>query len=308
MDIKKALSTASFFTFFLTSCSSAMLITVPERPVSSWHSAWDGKLIVVGKSPPAPLVLRLAKPGLLASASSVLAAQKDTPVACPSVMTHVNKTLAEQFNKAAPYLAICAFAVQCAHLFSRAQAQPQISPAVLAQLTPNERRLHALLQENEQLKKHLKGAAWQAVFSLAMLNPKFNESYEFLQNANDARKATDLLDPHRRASALAHLSNRFISKAKLFASTQLSKLLVSAYRWASPDTAHPSIKKSAIDLLAIASIYTVMAPQIVNFCTQPNGLVATMAREKALCAYNFLPVNLKYRLLTLKNWWNSFST
>lgn len=294
MNIKKALSTASFFAFFLTSSSSAMLITVPERSVLPAHHSSQA-LAMVGSTPKVqPLTLRLQT------------SQLPVPIVpAVSSFTHLNKAVAEQFNKAAPYLAVCAFAVQYAIQFSRS-SQLHVSPQTLARLTPNEQRLHAILQKNEEIKQKLKNIGWQAIFSLALLNSKFSESYEFLQTANDARIAIHLVDPSVRASALNHLQGRFIARASSFVSAQLSKLLLFAYRCASPPVTHPTVAKTVIDVAATASIY-IVSPIIVNRCTQPHGLVAIMAREKAFSAYNYLPNTLKYRLLALKNWLKGYS-
>lgn len=271
-----------------------MLMTVPERHTSPEDHG--SQALIVGSTPKMqPVIFHLQNPQLPA------------PIAPASTaLTHLNKAVAEQFNKAAPYLAVCAFAAQYAAThFSRGQ-QLHVSPQILARLTPNEKRLYAILQENEQMKKEWKNMGWQALFSLAMLHPKFNESYEFLQNTNDVHIAKNLLDPHVRVAASRHLQGRFIAKANSFVSAQLSKLLLLAYRYLNPPIPHPTIAKTVIDIAAATSIY-IASPIIVNRCTRPDGLVAIMAREKALTAYNYLPDILKYRLIALKNWFKGYS-
>lgn len=312
MDIQKTLLATSFFVFCSFNSVLPMLVTVP--PQSAMQAQQEFQLSIAPHHiHHRPMILRLREAQMSAAPSSVTTLQVAPPTlslpANPSspllanALTNLNKEMVAQFNKAAPYLAICAFAVQYAQIFNQRQ-QLSIPPQVLANLTPDQLQLYTLTQENEHLKQRLKSMGWHTMFSLAMRHPEFNSSYESLEAENDVRNAINLLNPALRYSALQHLTNRYMSQVKSFAIAQMSKLLVSAYRYISPNTAHPSAAKTTIDLVAIASIYTLISPQIVGYCSQPNGIVATFAREKTLHAYNYLPETIKQKLLTFKNWWD----
>lgn len=223
-----------------------------------------------------------------------------------NALSHLNKEAVTQFNKVAPYLAICAVALRYSEIFNQRQ-QGIMTPQALAYLTPDQKRLYTLMQENTQLKERLKATGWQFLFSLAMLNPEFNRTYESIETLNDARNAINIFDPAHGPVALQHLTNRYVGKLKTCAISQMSKLLVLAYRRLIPQAAHPSLAKTALDVMAITSINTVISPLIVNHCTQPQGVVALFAREKALGVYNYFPETIKQKLVHLKNWFNQLS-
>jgi hypothetical protein len=317
MNIQKTLLTTSFFVFCFFNSVLPMLVTVPSQ--QSMQAQQEFQLSIAphhNHIHPQPMILRLRDTHMPAPQSPETTLQPvQSTVSSPAnssypwhvtALTNLNKEVVAQFNKAAPYLAVCAFAVQYAQIFNSRQPAP-VSPQAIANLTPGQQRLHTLLQENDQLKQRLKSISWHALFSLALLHPKFNNSYESLETANDVRNALNLLNPALRYSALQHLTNRYMSKVKSFAIAQMSKLLMSVYRHMSPNTAHPSAAKTTIDLVAMASIYAVISPQIVGYCSQPNGVVATFAREKTLHAYNYLPETVKQKLLAFKNWCDQIS-
>lgn len=317
MNIQKTLLATTFFVFSFFNSVLPMLVTVPSQ--QSMQAQQELQLSIAPHHNhiyPQPMILRLRDAHMPAPQSPETTLQPvQSTVSLPAnssypwhviAVTNLNKEVVAQFNKAAPYLALCAFAVQYAQIFNSRQPAP-VLPQAIANLTPGQQRLHTLLQQNEQLKQRLKSIGWHALFSLALLHPKFNNSYESLETANDVRNALNLLNPALRYSALQHLTNRYMSKVKSFAISQMSKFLVSAYRCISPNTAHLSVAKTTIDLMAMVSINAIISPLIVNYCAQPNGIVATLAREKTLHAYNYLPETVKQKILSIKNWWNEFS-
>lgn len=313
MNIQKILLAASFFVFCIFNSVLSMLVNIPPQQAMQAQQQFQLSIAPHHIHHPQTMILRLRDaqipqpPQIVIGAMATTLPVSNTP-ATPfftNALTNLNKEVMAQFNKAAPYLAICAFAVQYAQIFNQRQQLP-IGP-VVAGLTPGQHRLYTLMQENEHIKRQLKSLSWNALFALAMQHPEFNSSYESLETENDARNAINLLNPSLRYSALQHLTNRYVSKMKSLAIAHISKLFVSVYRYVSPNSAHPSAIKTTIDLVAIASIYAVISPQIVGYCTKPNGIVATFAREKTLHAYNYLPETVKQKLLTFKNWWDQIS-
>lgn len=315
MNIQKTLLATYFFALFSFN-SFPMLVTVPPQHAMQAQQEFQLSIAPHHLHHPQPMILRLRDaqmpvpqpPQIIIGSVPTTLSVSNTPASplFKNALTNLNKEMVAQFNKAAPYLALCAFAVHYAQIFNQRQ-QVAIPLQALASLTPGERRLYTLMQENEHLKQRLKSISWHALFSLAMQHPEFNSSYESLEAENDVRNAISLLNPALRYSALQHLTNRYMSRVKSFAIAQMSKFLVSAYRCISPNTAHPSVAKTTIDLVALASINTVLSPLIVNYCTQPNGVVATLARERSLRVYNYLPETVKQKLLIIKNWWNQLS-
>ncbi|GMU19533.1 MAG: hypothetical protein AMXMBFR12_07250 [Candidatus Babeliales bacterium] len=309
MNCNKIVLTSSFFLVISFNFVRPMMISVPA-PVAvqptqdalmhmSMHHIHRPELHTLRLRETQFQLIRAAAPTPPEPVTLPVSATSQPSPGLANALSYLNKEAVEHFNKAAPYLALCAFVAQYAVMFNQRQ-QPPISAQALANLCPAEQRLHAILQENEQIKKRLKAMGWQALFSFALLNPRFNESYEELQTQDDMRQALNVLNPTLRAAALNHLVNRCIAKAKTFATAHISKLLLLAYRCISPNTAHPSLSKTAVDVIAMASIYTFIGPQIVNSCTSHNGPVAIMARENALRAYNYLPENIQSKLLLLK--------